>query len=92
MLFLNYGCVIILIIQLVNIKNVMNLSTNSLLSMGCTAYDCKRNCFASDVTQTPGDNGFSIKIEGSPTKYIPNKDYKSKLIWFSFFFERCMID
>lgn len=77
MMLLNKYCVIFMFIHLLHTSHA--LSTSGLLANGCTAYNCKRTCFGTDVSQTPGDNGFTFEIEDSPTKYIPNKLYKSEL-------------
>jgi hypothetical protein len=60
------------------ISNISSYSSKSL-NNGCLANDCKRNCLRSNISPTPGDNGFRVMIEDSTEKmYIPNKDYKSK--------------
>ena len=67
---------VIIFVQLVFTANSYSLKS---LSSGCSAHECKRTCFGSNTSPTPGDNGFKIMIEDLPDKrYIPNKDYKSK--------------
>lgn len=39
------------------------------------------------VSQTPGDNGFRITVEGSFKTYVPGRTYKSKIQHYKTFFK-----
>ena len=81
----SFGFVILWFIQLTIITKSSAYSLKSL-SNGCTAHECKRSCLDSNISPTPGDNGFKVIVEDAPDKrYMPNKDYKSKLHEFYLF-------
>ena len=56
------------------LKTSMTIAINSIQN-GCSAYDCKRNCLNSEISATPGDNGFRFEIQGAKDKYVPGKTY-----------------
>ena len=69
-----------LIVQLVILQVLVYLTTSlsvNSIENGCTAYNCKRSCSSSLISETPGDNGFKFEIEGmKDNKYVPDKVYK----------------
>jgi hypothetical protein len=58
--------------------DIMSSLSISRLENGCTAYECKRNCFNSNrISKTPGDNGFKFEIAGlKDNKYVADKIYQ----------------
>ncbi len=53
-----------------------SLSVNNIEN-GCSAYECKRSCISSLISETPGDNGFKFEIDDmKDNKYMPDKVYK----------------
>lgn len=50
--------------------------------VGCS-NGCPRepSVYHSRVYKTPGDNGFEIKINENPEKYVPGKVYTSKFLF-----------
>lgn len=71
-------CLFLLVYIIVNVEVATSISLN-MLSSGCTSYNCKRTCLSPEITQTPGDNGFKVIVEGSHERYVPQNTYKSKL-------------
>lgn len=59
------------------------LALKSTMKHGCSAYGCSRVCVADQMsTATPGDNGFSLEVEGLPqgqqNMYVPDSVYKGR--------------
>jgi len=50
----------------------------------CILGECPRipSIYHSKVEKFPGDNGYKIKINGDPDKYIPGKLYTCKCFFF----------
>lgn len=51
-----------------------------LLSFCCFTYGCGRvpSIYHARRDKLPGDNGYEIKINENPEKYVPGKLYTSK--------------